>query len=247
MSGRQNSGRFWSGAGAGLGLGLAAALWLGWQLSGPPPASSVTPSGPPSAPPAPARAPQPQPSAEPPAAPQFSPPAQRLAGDEDRAEAGDVVDVPIGTPAPSDSLAQVMEPDPSPPAELPPEEPWTAPPAEPLRERFDSLSDAMLTGARESPADGSPTAPAEQGAPIADGSAPQEERAWIDVWQPFVSPVSARGFADRLELLTGFTYRVQRRSGDGLHQVAVQPIDGYAPAQMLQQIADRSGLAMVSP
>ena len=32
-----------------------------------------------------------------------------------------------------------------------------------------------------------------------------------------MSPVSARGFADRLQRRTGFTFRVQRRPGDGLH------------------------------
>lgn len=263
------TGRFWSGAGVGLGTGLAGAIALGWWLSTTPAAAPAPTSQGPgtqqdAAPPAREVAPAPPP-------PAFSPSEARLADTADPATAAD--HSPGSTPAsPRRAVESVPAPVPESPAPTPPDEaergpppapspaplppstapgPPTAPEAEarvataevlPLRERFDSLSDALLTAPQESteaPSLAAPVAAEESAGPQAALQDP-----WIDVWQPFRSPVSAQGFADRLELLTGFNYRVERRSGDGLHQVAVQPIAGYAPEQMLVQIAERSGLAV---
>lgn len=249
------AGRFWRGTWLGVAMGLVLVLGFGWWLSESPASPSAAP--PPAATPA-----EPSSPTAPGPVPQFAPAPQRVAAEKtatppaataaaesveasqqaDRG-AAQTVDSADDTEAAAETLAaravgQAPEDLPEPVAEEAPLEDALR-----LRDRFDSLSEAMLgEGSGDAPPGTELTA--RRGA-VDDGSVPSGQ--WIDVWQPFTSPVSARGFADRLELLTGFTYRVERRAGDGLHQVAVLPLPGYAPQQMLQQIADRSGLAMVSP
>ena len=43
---------------------------------------------------------------------------------------------------------------------------------------------------------------------------------WQPVWQPFLSELSAKGFAQRLARLTGLDYRVSE-AGRGRYEVAV--------------------------
>ncbi|MEM9387084.1 MAG: hypothetical protein AAGA68_18625 [Pseudomonadota bacterium] len=254
-----HTGRFWRGAGVGVVLGLTAVVGLGWwlasepQTGGPPPA--VTPLAP-------------SPPASPTPMPSFAPPVERLADQDAQPPAASQEAVAIEQMAASAaamSRSDVVEAQELSEEAVARETPSVVDAAdrralevaeEPierdalrLRDRFDSLSDALLTEEQSQvtailidPIGGDLLASAE-----ALSDPPPSSGQWIDVWQPFTSPVSARGFADRLELLTGFTYRVQRRPGDGLHQVAVLPVPGYAPEQMLRQIADRSGLAMASP
>ncbi|MEO0422883.1 MAG: hypothetical protein AAF184_11135 [Pseudomonadota bacterium] len=249
------AGRFWSGAWLGAAMGLAIMLGLGWWLSeDPSPAAAPPPAATPVQPSSPtAPDPVPQFAAEPeqvaaeadPVLPVAPAPDEGGEATSSQAREGAPDEV---EPAPEVIAATMPENDAPDRAVLPaaqetPLEEEEEEDAVRLRDRFDSLSEAMLA---EGPADGLPSA-AMPGVEDGLGESALPAGQWIDVWQPFTSPVSARGFADRLELLTGFTFRVERRPGDGLHQVAVLPLPGYEAQQMLQQIADRSGLAMVSP
>ncbi len=74
------------------------------------------------------------------------------------------------------------------------------------------------------------------------------EGTWLAVWQPFRSPVSAQGFAERLAQRTGLEFRVTREPKAGaLHRVSVRLEPGVDAEAQLDYIAERSGLSGVAP
>jgi hypothetical protein len=70
-----------------------------------------------------------------------------------------------------------------------------------------------------------------------------EAVAWQPIWTPFHSELSAKGFADRLEHLTGREYRVTRASSWS-YQVEVAYADEAQRQALLLEIQERTGLAL---
>jgi hypothetical protein len=80
---------------------------------------------------------------------------------------------------------------------------------------------------------------AERGtAPVAEA---QSAVHWHSFWQPFTSEVSARGFAARLEQLTGLDFQV-RRAGVGEYEVAFAHLDDNQRQAHLDRIQTVTGL-----
>lgn len=67
--------------------------------------------------------------------------------------------------------------------------------------------------------------------------------AWQPIWTAFHSELSARGFADRLEHLTGREYRVSRTS-PWSYQVEVAYADEAQREVLLLEIQSRTGLTL---
>ncbi len=70
---------------------------------------------------------------------------------------------------------------------------------------------------------------------------PQSSVHWHSFWQPFSSAVSARGFAARLEQLTGLDFQV-RRAGVGEYEVAFAHLDDEQRQAHLDRIQTVTGL-----
>ncbi len=66
---------------------------------------------------------------------------------------------------------------------------------------------------------------------------------WHSFWQPFTSAVSARGFAARLEQLTGLDFQV-RRAGVGEYEVAFSHLDDRQRQAHLERIQTVTGLEL---
>jgi hypothetical protein len=82
-------------------------------------------------------------------------------------------------------------------------------------------------------------ATAERGtAPVAQA---QSAVQWHSFWQPFTSEMSARGFAARLEQLTGLDFQV-RRAGVGEYEVAFAHLDDNQRQAHLDRIQAVTGL-----
>lgn len=69
------------------------------------------------------------------------------------------------------------------------------------------------------------------------------EPQWHPIWNPFRSEVSARGFAARLESLTGLEYRVTEVSS-GSYQVAFAHLDESERQTKLARIEESTGLRL---
>jgi hypothetical protein len=82
-------------------------------------------------------------------------------------------------------------------------------------------------------------------APAADVSVDvdpaDDQDRWVPLWQPFRSPVSAHGFAERLALMTGFEFEVVSEGADR-HRVGVRVPFGSAEADVLGDIEAGTGL-----
>ena len=100
----------------------------------------------------------------------------------------------------------------------------------------ESSFDSTLIESNSSP--GTP----DDAAPIArDQPAPQPR--WHVLWSPFRSELSAHGFADRLERLTGMDLQVTR-VGPGRYQVAFRYLDDVERQSKLAEIAAMTGLRL---
>lgn len=75
-------------------------------------------------------------------------------------------------------------------------------------------------------------------APVAEA---QSAVHWHSFWQPFTSEISARGFAARLEQLTGLDFQV-RRAGAGEYEVAFAHLDDNQRQAHLDRIQTVTGL-----
>jgi hypothetical protein len=69
----------------------------------------------------------------------------------------------------------------------------------------------------------------------------QSTLSWHRFWRPFSTEVSARGFATRLEQLTGLDFRVQR-AGVGRYEVAFAHVDDADKQARLARIRTVTGL-----
>ncbi len=96
------------------------------------------------------------------------------------------------------------------------------------------------------PAVGEPPAPAaDPGDPARDPEPPPGAayRSWYTFWGPFHSAVSARGFADRLTMLTGLDLRVTG-DGPGRYRVAFAYSDEKGKQAAMAAIEAGSGLRL---
>lgn len=85
----------------------------------------------------------------------------------------------------------------------------------------------------------------EQAASLADASGPaSEKQQWQPVWQAFRSALSANGFADHLQRLTGQQYRVRRTSA-WAYQVELAYVDGRRRDAVLYEIQTKTGLGVM--
>ena len=71
-----------------------------------------------------------------------------------------------------------------------------------------------------------------------------EPVAWQPVWRAFRSELSAQGFADHLQRLTGQEYRV-RRASPWSYQVELAYVDEWARDNLLHEIQTKTGLGLV--
>ena len=75
------------------------------------------------------------------------------------------------------------------------------------------------------------------------GAEAQSSVHWHSFWQPFTSEISARGFAARLEQLTGLDFQV-RRAGVGEYEVAFAHLDDRQRQAHLERIQTVTGLEL---
>ncbi len=87
----------------------------------------------------------------------------------------------------------------------------------------------------------SPDTP-DDAAPIARDRPTAQPRRHV-FWSPFRSELSARGFADRVERLTGMDLQVTR-VGPGRYQVAFRYLDDVERQSKLAEIAAITGLRL---
>ena len=69
------------------------------------------------------------------------------------------------------------------------------------------------------------------------------QQGWTPIWQPFLSELSARGFAHRLSRLTDFDYRVSRL-GAGRYQVELAYDSAEERNALLARIESITGLSL---
>jgi hypothetical protein len=70
------------------------------------------------------------------------------------------------------------------------------------------------------------------------------QQGWTPIWQPFLSELSARGFAHRLSRLTDFDYRVSRIAA-GRYQVELAYDSAEERNALLARIESITGLSLV--
>ncbi len=80
-------------------------------------------------------------------------------------------------------------------------------------------------------------------APLVARDPPSPQPRWHVFWSPFRNELSARGFADRLEHLTGMDLQVTR-VGPGRYQVAFRYLGDAERQSKLAEIAAMTGLRL---